>query len=128
MEEFDDKYKKKNPFSVPEDYFDTLEKRITDRITSEEKPQKERFITMLKPYIGLVAIFLLAIFVVQVILPHVVNPDKMLKRDGEQVITTNEVVVETEELNAAFDPTSDEIIEYLALEVDDYELLFAEAN
>lgn len=128
MEEFDDKYKKKNPFSVPEDYFDTLEKRITDRITDGEKPQKEKFITMLKPYIGLVAIFLLALFVVQVILPHVVDPAKMLKRDGGEVVTASEAVTEIEELNTSFNPTSDEIIEYLASEVNDYELLFAEAN
>ena len=32
MENFDDKYKKKNPFTVPEGYFDELTGRITGRI------------------------------------------------------------------------------------------------
>ena len=35
MENFDDKYKKKNPFTVPEGYFDELTGRKTER--SEKK-------------------------------------------------------------------------------------------
>ena len=61
MENFDDRYKRKNPFSVPERYFEQLDKRIERRIEVEKHPQKVRLVTLLKPYVGLVAIFLLEI-------------------------------------------------------------------
>lgn len=57
MENFDDRYKRKNPFSVPERYFEQLDKRIEQRIEVEKRPQKVRLVTLLKPYVGLVAIF-----------------------------------------------------------------------
>lgn len=128
MEEFNDKYKKKNPFSVPEGYFDTLNDKITERIKAEGKPQKIRLIQMLKPYLGLAAVFLIALFVVQVIFPHIVDKKRMLVRTGETGIVATVVKEDAEEMEFApyFEPTNDEIIEYLEMEVSDYELLFAD--
>lgn len=125
MENFDDKYKEKSPFTVPDGYFDKLTDRIMDRVQQEEKPQKVRFIQIIKPYLGLAAIFLIALMVVQVVLPRMVDKNKMLLKDGEQVVqqavsTENEVVFDSH-----FNPTSDEIIEYLTTEVDSYELMYA---
>ena len=40
MENFDDKYKKKNPFTVPEGYFDELTGRITGRIEKQKEVKK----------------------------------------------------------------------------------------
>ena len=40
MENFDDKYKKKNPFTVPEGYFDELTGRITGRIEKQKEDEK----------------------------------------------------------------------------------------
>ena len=48
MENFDDRYKRKNPFSVPERYFEQLDKRIEQRIEVEKRPQKVRLVTLLK--------------------------------------------------------------------------------
>ena len=59
MENFDDKYKKKNPFTVPEGYFDELTGRITGRIEKQKEVKKSSSLRGLKPYMGLVAIFFL---------------------------------------------------------------------
>lgn len=126
MENFEDRYKKKSPFIVPDGYFDTLTDRITDRVDEEEKPQKIRFIQTLKPYLGLVAVFLLALMVVQVVLPRFIDKDKMLLKEGEQIVQTQPVALENEVVfDSQFDPTSEEIIEYLSSEVNSYELMYA---
>ena len=36
MDNLDEKYKSKNPFTVPDRYFDTLGDRVMDRIKDEE--------------------------------------------------------------------------------------------
>ena len=36
MENFDDKYKKKSPFTVPEGYFDKLTDRVVERVNQEK--------------------------------------------------------------------------------------------
>lgn len=126
MENFDDRYKRKNPFSVPEGYFDRLDNRIEQRLGAEKHPQKVRLITLLKPYMGLVAIFLLALFVVQVVLPRVVDKERMLVRDGREMMADQETKAETFEFDTGFNPTKEEILEYLSTEVDDYELLYAD--
>lgn len=80
MDNFDDKYKKKNPFSVPEEYFGHLTDQVLERIREEEKPQKVSFVNLLKPYMGLAAIFLLAFLIVQFVVPHFIDSNKMLKK------------------------------------------------
>ncbi len=50
-------------FSVPDDYFESLDKRINDRITAEKKPLLKKIHTVIKPYIALVAIFILALLI-----------------------------------------------------------------
>ena len=52
MENFDDKYKKKNPFTVPEGYFDELTGRITGRI------EKKFFSSRVEALYGLSGYFL----------------------------------------------------------------------
>lgn len=127
MENFDDKYKKKSPFTVPEGYFDKLTDRVVERVDQEKKAQKPRFIQIIKPYMGLAAIFLLALLVVQVIFPHVVDKNKMLLKDGEQIEQTQQTANTDNEIifDSHFNPTNDEIIEYLTTEVDSYELIYA---
>ena len=56
MENFDDKYKKKNPFTVPEGYFDELTGRITGGIEKQKEVKKSSSLRGLKPYMGLVAL------------------------------------------------------------------------
>lgn len=125
MDNFDDKYKKKSPFSVPEGYFDGLTDQVMERIDKGEKPQKTRLVQMLKPYLGLAAIFLLALLVMQIVVPSL-DKNKMLIKDGDQVAQQQASASENEVIfDSQFNPTSEEIIEYLASEVDSYELVYA---
>ena len=99
MENFDDKYKKKNPFTVPEGYFDELTGRITGRIEKQKEVKKSSSLRGLKPYMGL--------------------PDI----EGENAIVQE---MEAEDIfDSQFNPTNEEIIEYLASEVDNYEMILA---
>lgn len=127
MENIDDKYKKKSPFTVPEGYFDKLTDRITERVQEEKKPQKVRFIQIVKPYMGLAAIFMLAFLVVQVVFPHFIDPNKMILKEGETVEQTQQAAATDNEVifDSYFNPTNEEIIEYLTTEVDSYDLIYA---
>ena len=50
MDNLDEKYKSKNPFSVPDRYFDTLGDRVMDRIKDEEgKTRETSLFQTLKP-------------------------------------------------------------------------------
>lgn len=129
MDNFDNKYKKKNPFSVPDGYFDEITEQILSRVKEEEKPQKVKFLQILKPYLGLVGIFALALFVVQAIFPLFVDENKMLLKNGDEVVQVQETTsgASSEEIfDSNFNPTNEEIIEYLASKVDSYELFYAE--
>ena len=127
MDNFDYKYKKKNPFSVPEEYFGHLTDQVLERIREEEKPQKVSFVNLLKPYMGLAAIFLLAFLIVQFVVPHFIDSNKMLKKANTEIVAnTEEGVAEDLVLDGSFNPTSEEILEYLSTEVSDYDLIYAE--
>lgn len=124
MENFDDKYKKKNPFTVPDEYFNGLEDRIMQRLEKQPQRSKTRFMQMVTPYLGLAAIFLIALFVLQVFLPSVIDKDQKIVQQNSQIARTQ--VEETDEediFDSRFNPTSEEIIEYLTSEVDSYELI-----
>ena len=112
MENFDDKYKKKNPFTVPEGYFDELTGRITGRIEKQKEVKKSSSLRGLKPYMGLVAIFFLALMVVQILFPGAKNTI-VQEMEAEDIF------------DSQFNPTNEEIIEYLASEVDNYEMILA---
>ena len=117
-----DKYKKKNPFTVPEGYFDELTGRITGRIEKQKEVKKSSSLRGLKPYMGLVAIFFLALMVVQILFPGAKNTD-LPDIEGENAIVQE---MEAEDIfDSQFNPTNEEIIEYLASEVDNYEMILA---
>lgn len=126
MENFDDKYKKKNPFSVPDGYFDHLTDNVIERIKEDKKPRRTGVVYMLKPYIGLAAIFLLALFVVQIVLPRFIDNSRMLKKESAEVVQEANDRKEDVELDSSFNPTSEEILEYLSTEVNSYDLIYAE--
>lgn len=127
MDNFDDKYRKKNPFSVPEGYFEHLTNQVLEKIKEEEKPQKVSFVQLLKPYMGLAAIFLLALVIVQFVVPHFIDNNKMLKKVNTEMVTgVEENTSDNLVLDGSFNPTSEEILEYLSTEVSDYDLIYAE--
>lgn len=125
MDNFDDKYKKKNPFTTPDSYFDGVTDRIMERLDEQEKPRKMRLIQVLKPYMGLVAIFMLALLVVQVLFPLVVDKGQLIRKETSGQVLQVPEGSDEDIFDSQFNPTSEEIMEYLAAEVDNYELMYA---
>lgn len=126
MDNFNDKYKKKNPFTVPEGYFEGLNEQIISRLEKQEKLQNPGIVQIFKPYMGLVAVFVVALLVVQALMPLVVEKDHKLipKNAGEEMAQVTDSL-EEDIFDSHFNPTSEEIIEYLASEMDNYELMYA---
>lgn len=125
MDNIDDKYKKKNPFTVPDGYFDGLTDQVMQRVEKQKEPRRSRFMQVMRPYMGVAAIFVLVLLIVQAVLPLVVDKGQLFPRDTvEQVMITPDEI-EEDIFDSHFNPTSDEIIEYLASEVDNYELMYA---
>ena len=116
MDNLDEKYKSKNPFTVPDRYFDTLGDRVMDRIKDEDgKTRKTSLFQTLKPYL----------IVVQLLVPNLVDENRMLSKNEEQANMTAQA--EDENIfDADFNPSREEIIEYLSQETDPIEFLYAE--
>ncbi|MDL2231696.1 hypothetical protein LJB85_03050 [Porphyromonadaceae bacterium OttesenSCG-928-L07] len=124
MEKWDNKYEGKNPFTVPEGYFEDLEDKVVERLKEEVRPKKVKWVSLLLPYAGLVAVFMLAFFIVQLVLPHFVDENRMIKGRVDSIepeILSNAVV-----LDETFTPSSEDIYEYLSVELKDYDLVYAE--
>lgn len=109
-------HKSKNPFVVPEHYFEQFSDRMMQRVTRKERTLFKRY----RSYMNRVAVFVIG--VVGVWMAITMGENKM-NREKEQVYvpaTLDESIFDSE-----FNPTCNEIIEYLVTEVDDYEMLFA---
>ena len=109
------KYEKENPFVVPEHYFDRLPDRIMQRV-GRKKGVSMRTIYSCGKW---AAVFLLG-FVGGIVSYNIHANVNRTAHSPE----TFEVTV----FDSQFNPTCDEIIEYLVSEVDDYETLIAENN
>lgn len=125
MDNFDDKYKKKNPFTVPDGYFDGLTEQIMQRVEKQKETRRPRFLQVLRPYMGVAAIFILALLIIQAVMPLVVDKGQLFPRDTVEHVMMTPDEFEEDIFDSHFNPTSDEIIEYLASEVDNYELMYA---
>lgn len=123
MDNFDDKYKKKNPFSVPEGYFDGLTDRVMKRL--EEPKQAPRMILRRSVRLGLslAAIVTLVLLVLPAVVPRLAERGQLSWRSSENNAQMQEM--DGDIFDGQFNPTSDEIIEYLAMEVDGVEWLYA---
>jgi hypothetical protein len=102
MNEMSERHEQKNPFSVPAGYFDSLAERVIDRVRKEERPRRYRLARVARPLAGWAA--MLAI---------VVLAARWALMPGEA-----SVEVAGTQLDADFNPTTEEILEYLAEEVD----------
>ena len=58
-------FRKDNPFTVPEGYFETLDKRIEEKIEAGSLPPRQKIIRLLKPIVGLAASFALAFLLIR---------------------------------------------------------------
>lgn len=126
MDNLDEKYKSKNPFTVPDRYFDTLGDRVMDRIKDEDgQTRKTSLFQTLKPYLGLAGLFAFAMIVMHVLLPNLVDENRMLLENKERANMTARTEDESI-FDADFNPSREEIIEYLSQEADPIEFLYAE--
>ncbi|MDE7374542.1 MAG: hypothetical protein K2M86_04355 [Odoribacter sp.] len=116
MENFDDKYKKKNPFTVPDGYFDDLTERVMRRVEEKKTRKKVRFF---RSYMGWAAVLVGALFVTQVLYTVITD------RGAAESVAYGADGGEKNIFDSHFNPTSDEIIEYLASEMDDCEWMIA---
>ena len=126
MDNLDEKYKSKNPFTVPDRYFDTLGDRVMDRIKDEEgKTRKTSLFQTLNPYLGLAGLFVFVMIVVRLLIPNLVDENRTRLKNGEQANlaaqTENENIFDSD-----FNSSREEIIEYLSQEADPIEFLYAE--
>jgi hypothetical protein len=128
MTELKDKLKEKTPFRVPDGYFDNLTDRIIDNVEQEEKKEKIRMLPVMKSFLWMAASFLFIFTLGKLIIPHFADPSQKLSGD---VVAQNGVVDTAKEesvfdFTGNFEPSVDEIIEYLSEEGIDGELLVAE--
>lgn len=114
---------RQHPFRVPDGYFDTLEDRVMARMKSEttKTPRRLTALRVLKPVWGIVAMFVMATIVTQWVAPRLMDPSRMILHPG--VPAVQEQADGSVQLDADFNPTREEIIEYLAQEADVTELL-----
>lgn len=121
MENFDDKYKKKNPFTVPEGYFDRLPEQVMKRVNVSEQARRKHPVRHFRPYMGWAAVFIGALFMAQVVYIMVSGNRLWSSGNGAEYRTERGEDI----FDSHFNPTDDEIIEYLVTEVDDCEWMFA---
>ncbi|NOU60527.1 hypothetical protein [Marinifilum caeruleilacunae] len=109
--------KKDQPFKVPEDYFENLSDRISERIEQEENPKEKNLVQVLKPYMWMAASIIGFVFVAKLILTTSV-PTDFQNQQITQIEDTSTVSTENTDSEIFFDSMSetstDEIIEYLS--------------
>lgn len=124
MESMNEKYKEKNPFTVPDGYFDGLSERIMALTGNKKDVCKPSFLQVLRPYIGIAVMFVVMMGVMHIVVPMMernqVSSDEIVAHGAWEDELFEEDIFDSE-----FNPTSDEIIEYLAAEIDNYELILA---
>lgn len=111
------------PFTVPEHYWDTLTDRILRRVEKTRRPPRRRIPAPLRPYIGIAALFLIVMGVMRLLIPAASPAHDTPLLSGHTL--TEEPLPEEELFDREFNPTREEIIEYLTEVAAPYELLIA---
>lgn len=120
MKNLDD-IEKKNAFKVPDNYFENLEKNITERIKTENPAKKISAFQIFKPYIYMAASVIVLGYGLRAVLSIVV--DKPVPPVKTQ---TEEVVYEVEDLISEI--SSDDITLYEYLNEDESETAWSSAE
>lgn len=125
MEDMNEKYREKNPFTVPDGYFDGLTERIMGLTENKKDVRKPSLWQVLRPYIGVAAMFVVIMGVMHIVVPMTMESNRTSLNETVSHGAWDETLLEDDIFDSEFNPTSDEIIEYLATEIDDYELILA---
>lgn len=124
MENMNDTYKKRNPFTTPEGYFEDLTERVMKRVEQEKKARKRKTIPLSRSHMGWAAVFVGILSTIQVLYTVVSNRQAWKSEETEQIAHAP-ASGDKDIFDSHFNPTNDEIIEYLASEVDNYEWMIA---
>ena len=124
MDNLDEKYRSKNPFTVPDGYFESLGDRVIERVKEAGKPKRTSTLQILKLYLGLAGVFVFAMVIVQLLLPRLIDENRMLAKKVQKAPAVQEE--EESIFDTDFDPSREEIIEYLSQESDVTDFLYAE--
>lgn len=119
-----DRQERRNPFSVPENYFEELTGRVMARVGEQKKQRRKNMVRFCRPYINIAATFALTLFVLQWVVPHWNRPEAA----PQDVAVVADVAADGQEediFDSEFNPTTEEIIEYLASEMDNFDTAFA---
>lgn len=126
MENMNEKYKEKNPFAVPDGYFDGLTERIMELTDNKKDVRKPSLLQVLRPYIGIAAMFVVMMGIMHVVVSMTMERNQTASGEAVAHSTLEDELLEEDIFDSEFNPTSDEIIEYLATEIDNYELMLAD--
>lgn len=126
MENMNEKYKEKNPFAVPDGYFDGLTERIMELTDNKKDVRKPSLLQVLRPYIGIAAMFVVMMGIMHVVVSMTMERNQTASGEAVAHSTLEDELLEEDIFDSEFNPTSDEIIEYLATEIDNYELILAD--
>lgn len=137
------KFPKKNPFGVPDGYFDMLDERIEGMILEEQSKgnSKTKIIRLVKPLVGLAASFILVYLLVSyplrktIPLQYAIQSSEEVAKpsayipDVEKDILADPFYIDESSFFEALsgddsyeDLDSDEIISIVASEIDDYDI------
>ena len=76
-------FTKENPFTVPDGYFEALDKRIEARVNADNLPRRQKIIRVIKPILGIAASFMLAFTLIRYPLTRILD-----KTNNETTIVT----------------------------------------
>lgn len=128
MTELKDKFKEKTPFRVPEGYFDNLADRIVENVEKEDKEEKVKIMPLMKSFMWMAASFLFIFTIGRVLVPYFADPSERLSGNMVAQNGVVDTVIDESSFDFTndFEPSVEEIIEYLSEEGIDGELLVAE--
>lgn len=120
----------KPPFRVPDGYFDTLEDMIEAKIAEEAAPvsSKGKLIRMMKPMLAMAAsfalIFMLVYYPLSVFLPNYLAKNADIKIEETTTVADDDLVISyfTSSANSIYDLVNSEE-ETLEIEVNEQEML-----
>ena len=118
MRNQEEEYNRKNPFTVPDGYFETLDERIMSRVKEEARPSREKWLRVMRPYLGMAGVFVFAMLMLHWVLPNAFPSVERPAEDPVEAYWNSLVEEQGIEFDDDFNPTEEEIIEYLTQEMD----------
>lgn len=119
----EDKYKEKNPFRMPEGYFEGLTDKVMDKIEEDDIPTKSKIVPMFKTFMWMAASFVIIFGIGRIVIPLAMDPSQRIQGAPSQSLVVENEQLQYDELDD-LDLSDDDIIDYLSEQtVDDFDLI-----